>query len=170
MIANSFAGIARAALAALTIAAATTLAQAQQPPSANAIALAKDIIIAKGANNLYEPLIPGVIERAKATFIQSNPMLQKDLDEVAVRLRNDMKSRSLELSTEFAKIYAARFSEQELKEVLAFYKSTAGKKVINLEPEIIDSSVDMLKGWHDKFAEEMMVKFRAEMKKKGHDL
>jgi hypothetical protein len=32
-------------------------------------------------------LIVGIIERAKAVFLQTNPMLSKDLNEVAGKLR-----------------------------------------------------------------------------------
>jgi hypothetical protein len=170
MIANSLATVVRAALAALAIVAVAAPAQAQQPPSANAIALAKEIITAKGAANLYDPMVPGVIERAKQTFIQINPMLTRDLNEIAVRLRAEMSGRAAELFTESARLYAARFTEQELKDALAFYKSAVGKKVIALEPEILDASVDMMQAWQNKFAEELMIRYRAEMKKKGHDL
>ena len=71
---------------------------------------------------------------------------------------------------EVAKVYAARFTEQELKDVLAFYKTPAGKKVIAEEPRIIDASVDMVTAWQSRFGDEIMNKFRAEMKKKGHEL
>ena len=69
-------------------------ASAQQQPSANASALAKEIITAKGAANLYDPVIPGVIERAKGNFIRINPMLLKDLNEVAAKLRAENNGRA----------------------------------------------------------------------------
>src|SRR5262249_1484839 len=61
-------------------------AHAQQQPSASAIATAKEVITAKGAAALYSPLVSGVIERTKSVFLQSNPMLGKDLNEVATKL------------------------------------------------------------------------------------
>jgi hypothetical protein len=169
MIANSLAAIVRAAFAALAIVAVGAQASAQQP-SANAIALAKEIITAKGAANIYDPIIPGVIERAKGNFIQINPMLLKDLNEVAAKLRAESNGRAAEIFNEVAKLYAARFTEQELKDVLAFYRTPAGKKVITEEPAVIDASVDMVAAWQRRFGDEIMSKFRAEMKKKGHDL
>ena len=42
---------------------------------------------------------------------------------------------------------------------------------VNLEePAILNQSMGNVDTWAAKFAEEVMVKFRAEMKKKGHDL
>ena len=37
--------------------------------------------------------------------------------------------RFVELTEEVARLYAANFTEQELKDILAFYKTTAGKKL-----------------------------------------
>jgi hypothetical protein len=69
-----------------------------------------------------------------------------------------------------AKTYAQRFTEAELKAVLAFYKSTAGKKTIDEEPRVIEAYVAQLATWQDKFAEEILGRFRTEMKKRGHEL
>src|SRR5437763_14386259 len=60
------------------------------PPSMTAIALAKEIIIAKGGSQIYDPIIPSLIERAKGIFLQQNPMLGRDLNEVAARLRTEL--------------------------------------------------------------------------------
>src|SRR5262245_47968831 len=71
-------------------------AQAQQP-SANAIALAKEIITAKGGNTLYDPVVPQIIDRARSIFLQSNPTLGKDLNDVAAKLRAELTPRVAEL-------------------------------------------------------------------------
>jgi len=145
--------------------------QQQAPqPSATAILLAKEILVAKGAPQLYDPVIPSVIERAKGVFLQQNPMIGRDLNEVAARMRTEFTPRTVELVNDVARLYAASFTEQELKEILAFYKTAAGKKVITEEPAILDKSVSNVDAWAAKFVDEVMAKFRSEMKKKGHDL
>src|SRR5262249_11519527 len=98
-------------------------ADAQQQPSPTAIAAAKEVITAKGATALYSPLVSGVIERTKSVFLQTNPMLGKDLNEVAAKLHSEYATRSAEIVNDVAKLYASRFTEQELKDILAFYKS-----------------------------------------------
>jgi len=103
-------------------------------------------------------------------LLQTNPMLSKDLGEVAGNLRAEYASRSAELLDEVAKLYASRFTEQELKNALAFYKSPLGRKIVAEEPQILDDSLERVRAWQDKFGIEMMAKMRAEMKKKGHDL
>jgi hypothetical protein len=96
--------------------------------------------------------------------------LGKDLDVVAASLRKTFAPRTNELLANLARLYASRFSEAELKEIAAFYRSPVGKKVIEFEPRVFDEALDGLKGWQEKFAEEVIRQFRAEMKKRGHDL
>jgi uncharacterized protein len=156
--------------AAFVIACYAGTAFAQPTPSPAAVAMAKEVITLKGATGLWDPIVPGVVEQAKNAFLQMNPMLSRDLNEVSVRLRNEFAPRKSQLTDEVARLYAARFTEQELKDVLAFYKTPAGRKVIIEEPKILDASMSHAQDWANKLSEEVLNKFRVEMKKKGHDL
>jgi hypothetical protein len=159
----------RALVSALALGGFLTPAVAQQP-SINAILLAREIIIVKGGSGLYEPMIADIIDRSKGVLLQTNPMLGRDLNEVAAKLRSDSGPRVGELVNEAAKMYAARFTERELKDALAFYKSPLGQKIIIEEPAILDQSVAFAQTWASKFAEQVLAQMRAEMKKRGHDL
>jgi hypothetical protein len=97
-------------------------------------------------------------------------MLSKDLTEVATKVKSDAAPRVGELVNEAAKMYAARFTERELKEALAFYKSPLGQKIIVQEPAILDQSVAFAQTWASKFSEQVLAQMRTEMKKRGHDL
>lgn len=144
-------------------------ASAQQP-SAASLAAANEIIDVKGSMVLFEPLVPGVIEQAKNVFLQTNPNLSKDLNEVATNLRKQLGLRLGNLKIEAAKVYAAHFSEQELKEIAAFYKTPLGKKMLEQEPKIVDETLKMAQDWANRLSEEVIGLFRAEMKKKGHTI
>ena len=160
-----------AGLVAVTIALAAPLpgAQAQQP-TGNALLLAREIINVKGAAKMYDPVIVEVVDRTTGILMQTNPTLFRDLDEVATRLRKEYAPRVAELLNEVARLYAGRFSEAELKDVLAFYKSPAGQKTIQMEPAILDQSIRFSDTWASRFSEEVLVKIRAEMRRKGHNL
>jgi uncharacterized protein len=158
-----------ATMLALALIASIGSARAQQP-SATALATAKELITVKGGGALYEPIVPGVIEQAKSVFLRTNPALSKDLNEVAGKLRTEYAAKSAELLNEAARLYAARFSEQELKDALAFYKTPLGRKMLNEEPAILDQSLKSAQTWANKLSDEVIRKMRAEMKKKGHDI
>lgn len=169
------------AAAALAIA-MPTLAQAQQRPPAAAAApagqpkssptamlLAKELIDLKGAASAYDPLVNGVIEYHKNFYLQTNPTLQRDLNQVAQKLADDLSPRKAEMQQELTRIYAAHFTEQELKDALAFYKTPLGKKLIAEEPKALEESMKAADDWSRQFATEVDAKFRAEMQKRGHN-
>jgi hypothetical protein len=69
-----------------------------------------------------------------------------------------------------ARIYASHFTEAELKQLLAFYQTPVGRKAITEEPKALDESMASGGNWGDALADEVVVKIRDEMKKRGHDL
>jgi hypothetical protein len=173
-IAQAMAGIMRAACLAFALTAVAGSAHAEQmappEPSANAMKMAREIIDLKNATILFEPMVPGVIDRVKAMLAQTNPALIKDLDDVGNNLRKVYAPRTADLLADISWVYASRFSEAELKEILTFYRTPTGKKVIAQEPQVFDDAMAGLPVWQEKFSEEVIARFRAEMKKRGHDL
>lgn len=144
-------------------------AQSNQP-SAASLAAAKEILEIKGSTHLFDPVAPGVVEQVRLMFLQTNPMVSKDLNDVAARLRDQYAPRSSELRDNLIRTYATRFTEAELKELLAFYKTPLGRKAIQEEPKVLDDSMANMEDWSQKLTTEVIDKMRAEMKKKGHDL
>ena len=159
----------RVATVAVALALASPSAIAQQP-SATAIATAKEIVTVTGATTLFNPLIAGVVEQAKILFLQQNPALSKDLNEIATKMRSDLAPRFQELVNDVAKNYATSFTEQELKDILAFYKTPAGKKLISDQPKVVDASLKFAQTWANTLSEQVIAKMRDELKKKGHAL
>jgi len=148
---------------------APAAAHAQQPSPA-AIALARDVIVTKGAIGMAEPLVRGVIESVKNSFIPTNPNLTRELNEVAALLQKEADSKRVEVLDQFARAYAAPFTEPELKDLLAFYKTPLGQKFTREEPAAIEEGLQRAQQWADGFAEAMMSRMRSEMQKKGHRL
>ncbi|MGO8924098.1 MAG: DUF2059 domain-containing protein [Xanthobacteraceae bacterium] len=143
---------------------------AAHQPSQAAVLLAKQILETKHADNIFDPLIRGVVVKTRDFLMQTNFMWGKDLNEVADNLIKQYSVRSGELMNDAARIYASHFTEPELKQILAFYQSPLGQKVITEEPKTADESMTMAGNWADKLSEEVMGKMRAEMKKRGHDM
>ena len=160
---------ARWAALGLTLAIFSSLASAQQP-SPGATASAKELITITGTTALFSPLIAGVVEQAKVLYLQQNPALSKDLNEIAAQMRADLQPRFSELTDEVARLYAANFTEQELKDILAFYKTTAGKKLLAEQPKIVDSSMKFAQDWATTLSDKVIAKMRDELKKRGHAL
>ena len=170
MMARLFVTSARAAALGLALAALAGAASAQQQPSAAALASARELMEIKGVKTLIEPVVVGVVEQTKGRILQTNPGLTKDLDEVSAQLRNEYQARTAEMTNEIVRIYAQRFTEQELKEAVAFYKSPTGRKIVAEEPKVLDETYARLQDFANRLQEEVTTRVRVELKKRGHNL
>ncbi len=157
------------AIAAMIGVAFVAPASAQQP-SAAAVATAKEILVVKGSLTMFEPIVPGVVEQVKNVLLQQSPNLQKELNDTATALRTQLAPKFEELREDTARLYASRFTEQELKDLLAFFKAPLGKKLLIEEANFVEQALTRAQDWSNRLAEEVMAKFRNEMKKKGHNL
>ena len=166
---QAFGRVTRAGTLAIGLIALAPAAYGQQP-SAAAMATAKELITVNGATAVFSPLIAGVVEQAKLLFLQQNPGLAKDLNEISAQIRTDLAPRFSELTNEVATLYATHFTEDELKAILAFYESPVGKKLLVTQPRLIDSSMKFAGDWANKLSGEVTAKMRAELQKRGHAL
>jgi hypothetical protein len=158
------------ALAAAPVNAQQPAAPAAKPASPAAIAAAKEILAMKNASAMYAQAIPTVVEQTKTTFLQNNLNYQKDLNEVAVIVAQGFAGREKEIGEGMAKVYADGFTEQELKDLVTFYKSPLGQKLLTAEPQAIQSSIAYMKQWAQNFSQVVTAQFRAEMHKRGKDI
>jgi uncharacterized protein len=181
---NGFSGILAATGLALGLALAGTPAIAQQPApkqaapapqppkpaSSAAIAAAKEILAMKNAAAMYASAVPNIVEKTKNVLMQSNLNYQKDLNEVAVIVAKDLAGREKEIGDGMAQVYANEFSEQELKDLVTFYKSPLGQKLLASEPRAISFSMTYMNQWAQAFSETVNGAFRTEMKKRGKEI
>ena len=124
----------------------------------------------KNAAAMYANAVPNLVEQTKEQLIQNNLNYQKDLNEVSVLVAQKLAGRENEIGEGMAKIYAGAFTEQELKDLVAFYKSPLGAKLLVTEPKAIQESVSFMNQWAQQFAQIVNGEFRAEMRKRGKQI
>ena len=149
---------------------AGTAAPALKPASPAAIAAAKEILAMKNASAMYAAAVPNLVEQTKNVLMQSNLNYQKDLNEVAVIVAKNLAGREKEIGEGMAQVYANEFTEQELKDLVTFYKSALGQKLLSSEPRAIQFSMSYMNQWAQQFAETVNAQFRAEMRKRGKEI
>jgi hypothetical protein len=160
-----------AALVALAAVGIAAPAPAQSPqPSANSILIAKQIVQLKGVQQMMDPIARGVVEKVKNVVMQTNFMWAKDINEVTAQMHKEFDGRSSEMVDTAARAYASHFTEPELKQILTFYQSPVGQKMVVEEPKAIEDSMSGAATWADNLSVDIMNRMRAEMKKRGHDM
>ncbi len=172
---KSYLRILRAAGLALGLAFGAVPAPAQQPAapkpaSPAALAAAKEILAMKNANQMYVNAVPNIVAQTKDLLLQANLNYQKDLNEVAVIVAQSLAGREKEIGEGMAQVYASEFTDQELKDLVTFYKSPLGQKLLVSEPKAIQLSMAYMNQWAQSFAEIVNAQFRAEMRKRGKQI
>ena len=166
-----------AALAALPVGAAS----AQQPaapaqsaapapaPAPSHLAVAREVALASGIVRSIDVIPPQLFERLREQVI-ARPELSKDLNEILESLKPEMTLQKQKAIDAIALIYAGAMTEAELKDTIAFFNSPSGKKYVKTQPEVLDDLVREMQVWSQEVAEYVMVRVRAEMQKRGHQL
>jgi hypothetical protein len=145
----------------------------QQPslpqPSASHLALARDVALASGITQSFENILTSFPDRLRQSTV-TRPEIAKDLNEVLDALKPEMELQKQQMVNAAARIYASVMSEGELKEIAAFFKGPAGSKYLSSQPVIIERMVTEMQPWAQQVAEYVMVRVRAELGKRGHQL
>ena len=87
------------------------------------IAAARDTIAAAHASEQFNEILLALAEQTKALIQRSNPGAAKDLEEVVSSVALDLAKRRPDLDRELERVWAGRFSEDELKQITAFFNS-----------------------------------------------
>ena len=137
--------------------------------TANHLALAREVMLSSGIARSFDSIIPSFADQIRKQAV-TRPELQKDLDEVLVSIQPEMELQKQRMIDIAARTYAAKFSESELNDIATFFRSPAGKRYVEMQPALLDEMVRAMQGWTEEVSEYIMVRVRAEMAKRGHQL
>ncbi|WP_181702164.1 DUF2059 domain-containing protein [Chthonobacter albigriseus] len=132
------------------------------------LAAARATIAAAHASEQFDQILPVLADQAKALFQRSNPSLVQEIDAVVNQIALELAKRRPELDRELERVWAARFTEDELKEITAFYSSAVGMKFGQNMPLVIQDSIRSASIWRDALSTELVTKSREELIKRGH--
>ena len=145
-------------------------AQPAKPATPTCMVAAHEVLQMKNAAAMYANAVPNIVQQTKDQLLSTNLNLQKDLNEVAIIVAQKLAGKEKEIGEGMAQIYCNEFTEQELKDLVTFYKSPLGKKLLTSEPRAIQFSMSYMNGWAQNFAETVTGEFRAEMRKRGKQI
>ena len=138
-------------------------------PSPSHLAVAREVMLNSGIARSFDSMLPVFGEQIKQSAV-TRPELSKDLDSVLQGLQPELEMQKQELIATAARIYAARLSEAELKDIAAFFRSPSGRRYVETQPQVLDDMVQQMQGWTQQVSQYVMVRVRAEMGKRGHNL
>ncbi|MBA5779359.1 DUF2059 domain-containing protein [Stappia sp. F7233] len=139
-----------------------------EPVSETHLQAAKEAVLAAKVLTPYDNFLPLIAEQTRTLFVRSNPSAGAEIDEVVNEVALNMVEKRPELNQIVYEVWARRFSEEELKEIAAFYNSPVGQKFSDLGGELTALSVGAGKQWSDRISAEMVSIVRDELKKRGY--
>ena len=171
--------LATAAFAATLLSGGTTSVLAQAagtPPAPTAsagsqsnLALARELVNMTGMSNIIDSMLPKFAIHVRRLTV-TRPELSKDLDQVLETLKPEIEAQKEDMVTTMARVYAANFSEAELKDIIAFFKTPSGRKYLASVPKLMDEISGETPAWYRRVSEFVISRVRAEMAKRGHQM
>ncbi|MBX9990019.1 DUF2059 domain-containing protein [Phreatobacter oligotrophus] len=146
---------------------AAPAAQAAPQPSAEHVAIARQVVELSGASASFENVIPAFVEQAKSLFLPTNPDLGRQFNEVGDLLKTEFQPRVNELIQGIAVAYAQRFTIEELRRIQAFYQSADGQKLVRTIPTIMEETFGRTQQWSQIVTRDLVARFREEFAKRG---
>ncbi|WP_310622145.1 DUF2059 domain-containing protein [Flexibacterium corallicola] len=141
---------------------------AQETIAPSHLQAAKTAIKATKSTDGFDNILPDIAERTRTLFIRNNPSLGVEIDTVVTDVAMQLVSRRAELDKVIAEVWARRFSEEELSQITAFYRTEAGSKLADLTKELSALSIGAAKQWSDAISTEMVTLARKEISVKAN--
>ena len=164
--------VSRLAAASVGLALLAGAAVAQTPPAqpnANHMALATEVALSSGITRSFDSVTVPLLEELRQMQV-ARPEIKKDLEEVVELLKPEMELQKKRMVATTARAFANHMTEAELKDVVAFFKSPAGRKYVEKQPPVFDQIMKDLGAWSREVEEYVLIRSRAEMAKRGHQL
>lgn len=158
-----------AAVMSVSVAFAAMPAMAQEL-APDHVAIARKYVDLTDRAQVYEVTLVTVGIETQRTILSQNPELRDATNEVIGQVLETYKGKKGELLDQFARIYAQRFTQDELQQIVTFYESPVGAKLAASNLEINKSMQDVLKVFDNNIKTEFFAKVRAGLKEKGIEL
>ena len=156
------------ALSAAILAVALPAVAQEVPPEQ--LALARKYIELTDNASVYEITLVEIGIGTMRQIVTQNPELVDETDAAVGKILEEYRDRKGELIDQFARIYAVRFSVEELQEIVAFYESPTGQKLAQANTEVNSDLQAVLQVFTNNTRSEFFAKVRAELRAQGFEV
>ena len=111
-------------------------AQAQSAKSDAEVA-ARELVDTIKLADRFKILLPTIFKTLKPAIVQNRADVERDYDALVPLLTQRMTARFDELESSIVLIYADNFTADELRELVAFYKTPTGQKFLEKTPLVM---------------------------------
>ena len=156
------------ALSAAILAVALPAVAQEVPPEQ--LALARKYIELTDNASVYEITLVEIGIGTMRQIVTQNPELVDETDAAVGKILEEYRDRKGELLDQFARIYAVRFTVEELQQIVAFYESPTGQKLAQANTEVNSDLQAVLQVFTNNTRPEFFAKVRAELRAQGFEV
>jgi uncharacterized protein len=156
----------RTAFAAVLYMAVATAARADVDPAG--LTKARELMEASGVEESFRQLFPIIVRQLGDLLQKANPDRGDEVNEIMeTKMTPKVLDRSGELIELVAHVYAEHFTVDELDQLVEFYESPIGRKLVGEQTEVMKESMAIGRRWGTAVGEEVMQELAPEFEKRG---
>ncbi|WP_320142618.1 DUF2059 domain-containing protein [uncultured Cohaesibacter sp.] len=127
-----------------------------------------DVVEQTGTIPPFEGTLKQIVLNSKRWLIRENPSAEKDIIATVDEISKKYEDQRPQLVRSVAVAWTRYLKEDELKEVLAFFKTPAGQKFANYQPRILGESVRGIQEFSAILTNVIVKTAKQELNKKGY--
>ena len=141
-----------------------------QEISPEQLELAQQYLDITQRNDAYKVALLQVGRQTMRTIVEQNPDVAEKIAAVIEKTLLEYDENSKDLLLQFARVVAQRFTADELREIVAFYKTDTGKKLSDNNFAITRDLAAVLQSYQTNLQVEFYAKVKATLKEQGVDI
>lgn len=153
--------------AAMAVPALAQDAKPEEPKVDTHLEAAMAVVEQTGTLPSYEDQLKLITLNSKNWLIRQNPNAEKDISAAVDTAAAEFKDSRDQMVRAVARAWASYLKEDELKEVLAFFKTETGQKFASYQPRIIGESIGGVQEFSTILTQVIVQQAKAELEKKG---
>jgi len=154
---------------AIMLAATLSGVSSAQELSPDLLALARKYVDLTDQSKVYEVILIETGISTMRTLVSQKPDIAQQVSDaigVVIKQYNDSSQRD-ELFNQFARVYASRFTKEELQKIVAFYESDVGIKLSKENAAANTELKTVMQVYRNNLNTEFFAKVRAVLRDKG---
>ncbi|HEX4570396.1 MAG TPA: DUF2059 domain-containing protein [Dongiaceae bacterium] len=133
-----------------------------------AVAKAKEMLAVSRQLQTLDAILVPISQSMEGLLERANPGREKDVREFMLKYYlPEVHKRLPEIGDLMAELWARYFTAAELDQLILFYKSDIGQKVVSLQPRLFQDGMQLGTDWGERVAREALLKMEPELKNRG---
>jgi len=146
---------------------AIPLATTAQEITPAQLAAALDVVRSAKASRGFDTILPNLVQEAENRLIAQRPDLHSQIVTAVEGAAMKLVQRRVDLDNDTARVWAKSFTEDELKTIATFYKTSAGQKFADVGPKVYADTLDVVSQWQDRLGDELLQASQDQLKTAG---